>query len=624
MHERNTTVDIQQINVVARSVSQLLSNTRYGLDFYQREYKWAEAQVIDLLADLADRFLDEFEISHDRQDVANYRPYFLGPIVTAPSNGIRNLVDGQQRITTLTLLLICLRRWLENSYPNDFLALSQLIFSFQMGKETFNLDVPERTECLQAILNDEDFDSSDKSESVRNLWDRHHNIFEHFPDDLRGDNEQVLPYFTDWLQHRVTLVEISVPDQDMALEIFETMNDRGLRLNNIDMLKSYLVARAGDDNAIRDLNERWRKRITELTEVESNADAEFVKAWLRSHYADTIRQSKAKASPGDFDIIGTAFHKWVSDKSKKLGLHRKEDYRRFIDHEFFPLSKRYIELVEASQKLQGGLESVRHNAWLGITLQLPVILAAVTPKDDNDTFKQKAALIAGALDIYVVRRMVNYRNFGQSTIVYTMFNLMKELRNQPTEKVKSVLSKWLDDEKERLDGMHQLRLHGRNYSHIRYLLARITSWLDDELATGISFDDYVNWRQKSPFEVEHIWAIHFERYAKEFDSKYDFEQPRNKIGGLLLLPKDFNASFGDMPYEKKFDYYFAQNPLAKSLHPKAYENNPTFTRLCAEHGLDFKSYTSFPKEAINERQKLLHEIAKIIWDPKRFGLDASV
>jgi len=594
------------------------------LDFYQREYKWAETQVKDLLDDLADGFLDEFDSSHERQDVANYRPYFLGPIVTAQSNGVRYLVDGQQRITTLTLLLICLRRWLKNSHPEDSHNLDQLILSRSMGRNTFNLDVSERTECLQAILSDEDFDSSDKSESVRNLWDRHQNIVEHFPDDLRGDNEQVLPYFTDWLQHRVTLVEISVPDQDMALEIFETMNDRGLRLNNIDMLKSYLVARAGNDKEIHDLNERWRKCISELTEVEDNADAEFVKAWLRGHYADTIRQRKAKASPEDFDIIGTAFHKWVSDKSKKLGLHRQEDYRRFIEHEFFPLSERYIELLRASQNLQGGLESVRHNAWLGMTLQLPVILAAITPEDDHDTFKQKAALIAGALDIYVVRRMVNSRNFGYSTIVYKMFNLMKELRNQPTEKVRNGLSKWLEDEDERLDGMLQLGLHGRKYLHIRYLLARITSWLDDELATGISFDEYVSRKRNSPFEVEHIWAIHFERYSEEFDSKYDFEQHRNKIGGLLLLPKDFNASFGDMPYEKKLDHYFAQNPLAKSLHPNAHENNPRFTRLCAEHGLDFKPYTSFPKEAINERQKLLHDIAKIIWDPKRFGLDASV
>ena len=69
-------MDIQQIVGAARSVSQLLSNTRYGLDFYQREYQWAEAQVAELIDDLADRFLDEYETSHERRHVASYRPYY--------------------------------------------------------------------------------------------------------------------------------------------------------------------------------------------------------------------------------------------------------------------------------------------------------------------------------------------------------------------------------------------------------------------------------------------------------------------------------------------------------------------------------------------------------------------
>ncbi len=617
-------MDIQQIVGAARSVSQLLSNTRYGLDFYQREYKWAEAQVADLLDDLTDRFLDEYESSHERKDVASYRPYFLGPIVTAQRDGVRYLVDGQQRITTLTLLLICLRRWLNDTHPEDAHALNLLIYSYSMGRKTFNLDVRERVDCLQAILDDLDFDPSNQRESVRNLWDRYRTILERFSDDLRGDDAQVLPYFTDWLQHRVTLVEITVPDQDMALEIFETMNDRGLRLTNIDMLKSYLVSRVGDESAIHALNDDWRTRITALTDVEDNADAEFVKAWLRGNYADTIRPRKAKALPGDFDIIGTAFHKWVRDKSEDLGLRSDADFRRLVVDEFFPLSERYIELIDASSNLREGLQTVRYNAWTGLTLQLAVILAAITPNDDDETFAQKAALVAGALDIYVVRRMVNYRNFGYSTIVYTMFNLMKKLRNQSTEVVRSVLSEWLEEEDARLDGMLWLGLHGRKYSHIRYLLARITSWLDTELVTGAPFDQYLSWKRNPPFEVEHIWANHFERYAHEFEFEHEFAEHRNKIGGLLLLPKDFNASYRDMPYEAKLRHYFSQNPLAQSLHPKMYEHNPAFRRLRDEHDLAFKPYESFTRAAIDERQELFRDLAKIIWNPARFGLDASV
>ena len=608
-------VDFQQITGTARSVSQLLSNSRYGLDFYQREFSWEETQVGELIDDLASRFLDEFDPGHERRQVASYRPYFLGPIVTAQREGVRYLVDGQQRITTLSLLLICVRRWLDETHAE---SLTSLIFSTAFGQKTFNLDVKEREECLTAILDERDFDSRTELESVRNLWDRFGTIFERFPSDLQGET---LPYFADWLLHRVILVDIGAPDQEMALEIFETMNDRGLRLSNTDMLKSFLLSRVGEENLIRDLNDRWRRRVTELTDAEKNADAEFVKAWLRGNYADTQRERKPNASPGDFDIIGTAFHKWVRDNAGSIGLDNEVDYHRFVEREFLGLSGRYLQLLHASQQLQPGLEAVYYNARTGFTLQLPVILAAITPDDDDATFNSKTALVAGALDIFVVRRMVNFRNFGYSTVVYTMFNLIKNLRNRPSYEVREVLIRWLEKEDERFDGIRSFHLTHRNRSHIHYLLARITAWLDYELETGRTFFDYVDRSRKYPYEVEHIWANNFDRHADEFANSFEFEEHRAKFGDLLLLPKDFNASFGDMPYEEKLHHYNAQNLLARSLHPMSYENNPSFRRLCETYGLAFTACPSaFSKTDIDERQELYRNLAEIVWDPIRLGL----
>ena len=612
-------VDIQQITGAARSVSELLSNTRYGLDFYQREYNWGEAQVAELIDDLAGRFLDQFDPNHERPQVESYRPYFLGPIVTAQRDAVRYLVDGQQRMTTLSLLVIYLSRCLKEEYPEDSNSLGTLIFSSSYGQKTFSLDVEERKKCLEAILEGRFFDFDNEPDSVRNLWNRYETIVERFPDDLRG---RTLPYFADWLLNRVLLVNISAPDQDMALEIFETMNDRGLRLNNTDMLKSFLLARVGDEDLIRDLNNRWRQQITLLTDADKNADAEFVKAWLRGNYARSQRERKANATPRDFDIIGTSFHKWVRDNADEIGLKRQADYRRFVENEFFTLSRRYLQLLNASHDLQPGLEAVFYNAQTGFTLQLPVILAAITPDDGQDTFVQKSALIAGALDIFVARRMVNFRNFGYSTVVYTMFNLIKEVRNRPIEEVRERLAEWLEGEDDQFDGIRAFRLTQRNRKHIRYLLARITAWLDYELATGLTFMDY--WDRsgkKNPFEIEHIWANHPERHYDEFEGASDFDDYRNRIGGLLLLPKDFNASFGDMPYEEKVDHYNAQNPLARSLHPMAYKNNPTFRQMCISNDLEFQAYPStFSKNNVDERQELYRRLAEIVWSPVRLGL----
>ncbi|MDE0605868.1 MAG: DUF1524 domain-containing protein [Acidimicrobiaceae bacterium] len=283
-----------------------------------------------------------------------------------------------------------------------------------------------------------------------------------------------------------------------------------------------------------------------------------------------------------------------------------------------------LQLLRVSHELQDGLEAVHYNARAGFTLQLPVILAAITPDDDDATFEAKTALVAGALDIYVVRRMVNHRNFGYSTVQYTMFNLMKTVRNKPTDEVRSALFEWLDlDSKwETLDGIRDFALTQRNRKHVRYVLARITAWLDGELETGLTFADYMDRSRKHPFEVEHIWANHFERHTDEFDNIRDFQEYRNYLGGLLLLPKDFNASYGDMPYEQKVEHYNTQNPLARSLHPQAYENNPSFRRLREAHGLEFKPYpTTFRKDDLDERQELYQDLAEIVWNPARLAPD---
>ena len=76
------------------------------------------------------------------------------------------------------------------------------------------------------------------------------------------------------------------------------------------------------------------------------------------------------------------------------------------------------------------------------------------------------------------------------------------------------------------------------------------------------------------YEIEHIWADHPERHADEFAHPSEFQEYRNRIGGLLLLPKSFNASYGDLPYAEKREHYVGQNLLARSLHEQAYDHNP--------------------------------------------------
>ena len=122
----------------------------------------------------------------------------------------------------------------------------------------------------------------------------------------------------------------------------------------------------------------------------------------------------------------------------------------------------------------------------------------------------------------------------------------------------------------------------------------MTDHLEVSGGLGSHFDEYMAERGKNSFEVEHIWADHWEDHKDEFNHEADFDEYRNRLGGLLLLPKTFNASYGDLPYadEKKSEkgklfHYLKQNLLAQSLNPSAYTNNSR--KLTLKHGRNYMS-----------------------------------
>ncbi len=129
---------------------------------------------------------------------------------------------------------------------------------------------------------------------------------------------------------------------------------------------------------------------------------------------------------------------------------------------------------------------------------------------------------------------------------------------------------------------------------------------------------------KHPCEVEHIWVDKYEHHKREFDNRYDFAEHRNRLGGLLLLPKDFNASFCDAEYEENFPYYFGQNLLAASLNQSECNNNPSFVRFVERTGLPFKPYPErFTKSDLEEHHDLYKQICEHLWSPSHLGLGAG-
>jgi hypothetical protein len=607
----------REIDGKGRTVRELLSGRKYSIDYYQREYKWQKEQVADLLEDLTAKFFESHEEGNERSAVADYSHYFLGSIIISDKDGQKFIIDGQQRLTTLTLLLIYLEHEIEDAEQKGQIA--DLIFSQKYGKRSFNLDIPERTACMEALYKGEEFHEANGLDAVTNILARYADIEDMFGDELKG---AALPYYIDWLMENVHLVEITAYSDGDAYTIFETMNDRGLSLTPADMLKGYLLANITDPEKRTRASGVWKERVRALADLGKDEDADGIKSWLRSQYASSIRDRKQGAKPQDFDLLGTEFHRWVRDNEDRLGLKSSADFFGFIERDFAYYGRWYETLRQAGDKLTPGLECIHFNSQHNFTLQYPVLLAPLRLEDDETAARRKVRIVAAYLDILINRRIWNWRAIDYSTMQYAMFIVMRDIRGKSAADLATLLLERLDSETETFSTNGNFRLHGMNGRQIRRLLARMTDYIETRSGMASRYGEYVQ-RGSKGYEIEHIWANHAELHNDEFAHPNEFDAYRDRIGDLLLLPKSFNASYGDLPYKDKLPHYLEQNLLARSLNPQVYEHNPGFLLFIEKSGLKFQPHCDFKKADLDLRQELYQKLAEQIWNPDRLALEAQ-
>jgi hypothetical protein len=193
---------------------------------------------------------------------------------------------------------------------------------------------------------------------------------------------------------------------------------------------------------------------------------------------------------------------------------------------------------------------------------------------------------------------------------------MRDIRALDPTALALKLNEMLSREAENFETNDRLYLHQQNRRYLHRVLARIADYVQVESGMPSRYMEYVTEAGKNRYEVEHIWADKPKRHRDEFPNAADFADYRNRIGGLLLLPKSFNASFGDLSYSQKLAHYNTQDHLlARSLHPQCYDHNPGFVRFVRRSGLPFRPHSEFKRADLDERSELYRQIAKRIWDP---------
>ena len=597
-------------------LSEILVDKKYTVDYFQREYKWERINIEQLVSDLVNAFMESYRDGHKTKDVANYGTYYMGSIVLSESGSSASIIDGQQRITSLTLLLIFLYHATNKTMSEQ---LSSMIYSDSYGEKSFNIQVKEREECLKSLYEEGNYTVKDSDdESTKHMAERYQDICDCFPKELFS--EEALRSFVYWVKSKLYFVKIIAYSEENAFTIFETMNDRGVPLTSSDMLKGFILSKFSNDEERTKINAQWKKDMLSLDAYDSSAESQFFQSWFRAKYAVTIREGKANSVNMDFENIGARFHNWFKENFDRglLSEAINGNIETFVDKYYKFYLNQFLKIKKAEQNYDNNLPHVYYLRFWGIapSLSYPLFLSPLNINDSEEICNQKIEIVARHIDNFVVRRSVNYRLFSSNSIRYTMCNLTKAIRDKSIDELKQVLTENTEKIDDFETAMPKFRLHGQNGRFIKYLLARITSFIEAQCKMKNNFVTYMTNPDCKPYEIEHIWSDHFEWHNDEFTLNNDFSDVRNSIGGLILLPNGINQSLNDMQTSNKLPHYIKQNILAQSLCSLTYTNNPAFTRFIREHKLSFKSYQDVKKNDIAERCDLYAQLANLIWNMK--------
>lgn len=526
-----------KIDANDKTLREILGSQKYSIDFFQREYKWQRKHIEQLLIDVEEAFLESFKLGDTIESVSSYDSYYMGPLIFFEKSGVLSIIDGQQRLTSLTLLLIYINNLQKNR--DDKEPVEDLIFSRKHGRNTFNIEVPERQDILKAFFKDEQFDIQNETNlTILNIYERYQDINEIFPETLK---ESKLPLFIDWLKEKLIFVEIIAYSDKNAFTIFETMNDRGYNLTPSEMLKGLLLSKIEKEELLIDLNATWRETISKLHYYAVDEDLEFFRAWLRGQHAQTMKRSSAAGTAReDFEKIGTSFHRWVKENTKSLKLTSEESYYYFVKSDLVFYSDLYLRIKNLEKLPRNGLELVNYltNYTIATSLSYPLYISAISKTDADEIIEKKIKLISLFIEKYVFSRAINNQTISQTSIRYGFFtNIIKEVRNLNLNDLTDALNNQVSLTDNDFESIRNLSLASSNRKFLRYLLARITMFLEEKQSKDADFYDFMSARR---YSGTYLTSFLTDDAEKNFPDANVFYNAYSNIGAIALHRKDYD------------------------------------------------------------------------------------
>lgn len=504
-------------------------------DDSQRQYAWTKKEVDVFWSDI-----QKFRQAREKGLEASAE-YFIGPIVTITEEQLtsRSLLDGQQRITTSTILISVIRDILFRMDTSESKAMANNVQRDYIARKAGRREPMEY--FLALSLFDRDFfrdNIQDWSEvtgktkgAERASRPSHHLIqaaYSNFESKITSELASIpdvegrldwLDYLHECLVKGLVFVEIQTPTSSDANEVFETINSRGKDLSTVDLVRNFLMEKSSGATEKERVNSAWRVLLDGFERREE------IERFLRHYWVS--RHGDVKSHSLYATIRTTLSSDFESpSRSYTVGMFAAE---------MESASNRYIELIQRSTGVSCIDAYLDEVATLSADALYPLLLAA----SEHHEYSALEDLIEAALSYYVRWTVVGRR---ESTLLEeNIFEVSKEISGGAgIESVVRRVRGWIpDDDTFRADFKEAVIPKS---SQARYLLTKIESRMREQQG----LDELVV-ASSAKVHVEHIYPQSPEREWR-LD---DHDSWVNRLGNQTLLHGRKNRSLSNHPYPEK-------------------------------------------------------------------------
>lgn len=615
------------ITPIPQNIEQVFSSTTYYIDFYQRQYKWSKEPVERLLDDIFYRFNQDYE-KIDKSILAELAgsrigSYFLNTYVTNTISTKVFLVDGQQRFTTITLILIQLYHLGKtfNSELTDWIR--ERIYGTSGAKKNFWLQHQNHLPAMEGLLAGTQPSSIDVSSGLtaKNMVENTKFIKTWIERELKTLHQ--FDSFVYYMLRNLDIVKLEVVQTDVPM-VFEVINDRGVRLKPHEILKGKLLGQVDKQELeMLKLNQLWETQINLVGVANVNSDSDEIDSFFETYISSkiaTTRGTKEKYTSKNYHRI-----LFIDEVEAYFKLNRNaSNTKTFLINEFKYFTDLYTKIKKLRTTLTVGFEYLYFNQLNDLNGHFNLVLSACKLNDDEEN--EKIKIIAYQYDrIFTLLHL--QKAYVNNIIADLVYDVSNEIREKPANQIEPIFEKYL------LAALSEIKAtpitNAFNYNYFqdvgysdlptrfkRYFFARIEYFISKETSSEsvLNFEYLVrNNGNVNGFHIEHILANNGENLKEFNNDELVFERERNRLGGLLLLKGNTNQSSGKETYPDKLKTYVGTLLWNETLHPDTYHSNLDLKAFMNKNNLVIRPLQSFGSLELEERHKLLAQIIQIIW-----------